>query len=80
MAEKEVFSAGFPLTLSFRNDRLHLKNNFSDWEEAHINYNGITKKYLAEEIDNAKPWQATLETLNGLFRAHFNISHAMRQR
>ena len=51
LAEKEVFSAGYPKTLSFRNDRLLLKKNFSSWEEAHINYNGITKKYLAEEID-----------------------------
>ncbi|MFH6767192.1 hypothetical protein V8G56_00470 [Gaetbulibacter aquiaggeris] len=47
---KQVFDAGYPKTLSFRNDRLLLKSTYANWEKGHIQFNGITKKYLNEEI------------------------------
>jgi hypothetical protein len=48
---KEVFEAGFPKTLSFRNDRWLLNSTYDNWEERHVQYNGITKKYLREEVN-----------------------------
>ncbi len=48
---KEVFADKFPLTLSFRNDRLGVRDDFSYWEKAHMSFNSITKKYLKEEVD-----------------------------
>ena len=53
-AEKEVFTSGFPRTLSFRNDFRSLKDDYTDWEENHKVYNGITKKYLREEVNIPK--------------------------
>ena len=48
---EEVFEQNFPLILSFRNDRYGLPQGYAFWEEAHLPYHGITKKYLMEEIN-----------------------------
>ncbi|WP_242085534.1 hypothetical protein [Aestuariivivens sediminis] len=50
-ANQDVFSTGFPKTLSFRNDKLGVRDDYKYWEKAHINFNSITKKYLKEEVD-----------------------------
>ena len=50
ISKKEVFTKGFPQSLSFRNDRLVQGKDFLFWEQAHLPYNAITKKYLNEEI------------------------------
>ncbi|GAA4282187.1 hypothetical protein [Gaetbulibacter aestuarii] len=51
LSGKEVFESGYPKTLSFRNDKWLLNLNFSHWEKAHMHFNGITKKYLQEEVN-----------------------------
>jgi hypothetical protein len=51
LAEKEVFKDVYPKTLSFRNDKWLLNSTYDNWEERHLNYNGITKKYLQEEVN-----------------------------
>lgn len=48
---KEVFSNRFPQTLSFRNDKLGLRDGYEYWEKIHFPFNSITKKYLKEEVD-----------------------------
>lgn len=48
---KEVFFNKFPQTLSFRNDKLGLRDDYSYWDKAHYPFNSITKKYLQEEVD-----------------------------
>ena len=49
--QKEVFAETFPKTLSFRNDRLGVRDDYGYWEQAHLNFNSITKKYIQEEVD-----------------------------
>jgi hypothetical protein len=51
MSQKEAFQQRFPLTLSFRNDRLGQRDGYEFWERQHLPYNAITKKFLREEID-----------------------------
>jgi len=51
LSTKEVFTEQFPKTLSFRNDKYGIRNDFSFWEKAHLTFNSITKKYLKEEVD-----------------------------
>ena len=50
ISRKEVFSVGFPKSLSFRNDRLGKGKDFSFWENSHLPFNSVTKKYLNEEV------------------------------
>lgn len=51
MQGKEVFSKGFPKTLSFRNDKFGLNEGYDLWEQTYLSVNSITKKYLTEEVD-----------------------------
>lgn len=51
LSQKEAFQQRFPLTLSFRNDRLGQRDGYDFWERQHLPYNAITKKFLQEEID-----------------------------
>lgn len=51
LGTKEVFIEEYPKTLSFRNDKLGIRDTFSAWEKEHLTFNSITKKYLKEEID-----------------------------
>ena len=36
LSAKEVFTEGFPKTLSFRNDKNGIRNDFSYWEKTHL--------------------------------------------
>lgn len=51
LSQKEVFTKGFPVTLSFRNDKYGINEEFEFWEKAYLDVNSITKKYLTEEVD-----------------------------
>jgi hypothetical protein len=51
LMHKEALSAGFPRILLFRNDKLGLGEGYDYWEELHLPYNGVTKKYVTEEVD-----------------------------
>jgi hypothetical protein len=51
LAQKEVFTMGFPKTLSFRNDMFGLEEGYDFWERTYLGFNSITKKYLTEEMD-----------------------------
>lgn len=51
LSQKEALSAGFPRTLFFRGDKYASDKDYEHWENAHIQYNGVTKKYLTEEVD-----------------------------
>lgn len=51
ISQKEALSAGFPRTLFFRGDKYASDKNYEHWDSAHIQYNGVTKKYLTEEVD-----------------------------
>ncbi|MFC2116431.1 hypothetical protein ACFLTU_08135 [Bacteroidota bacterium] len=44
LSEKEALSAGFPRTLFFRGDKYASDKDYEHWENAHIQYNGVTKK------------------------------------
>ena len=48
---KLVIEAGYPKTLSFRNDKWLLNTTYDNWSKKHLQYNGITKKYLQEEVN-----------------------------
>lgn len=51
ISQKEALSAGFPRTLFFRGDTYASDKDYEHWESAHMQYNGVTKKYLTEEVD-----------------------------
>jgi hypothetical protein len=51
LSQKEVFTQGFPKTLAFRNDRFGYEEGYKTWEKEYLKVNGVTKKYLTEEVD-----------------------------
>lgn len=51
LQKKEVFTKGYPKTLSFRNDKIGLNDGYDYWEKIHFPFNAITKKYLREEVN-----------------------------
>ncbi|GAA4814007.1 hypothetical protein [Litoribaculum gwangyangense] len=48
---KQVFEGSYPKILSFRSDRWLLNSTYDNWEKRHIHYDGVTKKYLNEEVN-----------------------------